>query len=55
MAGPQHDLHADTVTVLTTTPAMARIVWAAALILLGAALVFLKRRSRRSAPGSDHE
>jgi len=25
---------------------MARIVWAAALILLGAALVFLKRRSR---------
>jgi len=34
---------------------MARIVWAAALILLGAALVFLKRRARRSAPGFDHE
>ncbi len=39
----------------TGTSASPLIVWSAALILLGAVLVFLKRRSRRSAPGSDHE
>ena len=39
----------------TGTSASPLIAWAAALILLGAALVYLRRRSRRSAPGSDHE
>ena len=39
----------------TGTSTSPLIVWAAALILLGAALVFLKRRARRSAPGFDHE